>query len=151
MNDRPIGDHFHLSEFCTSQTATRYGINMVPPDFVVGNLTALVRNILDPLREQLKLPLHISSGYRPPALNSLVHGASRSQHVTGQAADVICPGLAVIDVCQAIIDFGLPFDQLIFEFGAWTHVSYSSTKRRRSILTARRLGQSVTYLEGLPS
>lgn len=146
-----LGKHFDLSEFCTSQTAARNGIDMTPPESVVGNLTALVLNVLDPLRDMLARPIVVSSGYRPSRLNTLIGGAPRSQHVAGQAADILVPGLTVAEVCHAIADSNLPFDQLIFEFGQWTHVSYSALRRRHDILTAQRIGQRVQYTAGLPA
>lgn len=145
-----LGKHFDLIEFCTSQTAAREGIDMTPPDRVIANLTALVENILDPLREQLGRPIVVTSGYRPSALNVAIGGASRSQHVAGQAADIIVPGLTVRDVCNEVAGLGLPFDQLIFEFGSWCHVSYSA-RHRRDILTAARHGSQVIYTPGLPA
>jgi zinc D-Ala-D-Ala carboxypeptidase len=147
-----LGKHFDLSEFCTSQTAARYGIDMTPPESVIDNLRMLVVNILDPLRELLDRPIVISSGYRPSALNVAIGGALRSQHVAGQAADILVPGMSVLGVCRTIIanPRDCPYDQLIFEFGQWTHVSYSSTRCRHAVLTATRYGQHVTYTPGLP-
>lgn len=51
----------------------------------------LVRG-LEELRKRLNMPLHIISGYRCPAHNRSVGGASNSMHVQGQAADI--PGVA---------------------------------------------------------
>jgi hypothetical protein len=40
---------------------------------------------------------------------------------------------------KRILEFNLPFDQLIFEGGresAWVHISYSTTTRRGTVLQA---------------
>ena len=39
-----------------------------------------------------EIPILINSGYRSPALNRAVGGATRSNHLTGCAADIRCPG-----------------------------------------------------------
>jgi hypothetical protein len=145
-----LGKHFYLVEFCTSQTAVRYGIAMDPPPSVIDNLKLLVACVLDPLREELGRTVTVSSGWRPSQLNSLIGGSSRSQHVTGQAADIVVPGMSVSEVCRAIVGLKLPIDQLIYEFGSWTHVSHSSTRRRGEILTASRNGRRTSYTSGLP-
>jgi zinc D-Ala-D-Ala carboxypeptidase len=146
-----IGKFFTLEEFCVSQTAARNGIIIDPTQAIEDNLTALVTNVLDPFRELIGQPLVISSGYRPPSVNKLVGGAVNSQHVRGQAADVTCPHISVSDLCKAMENSGLPFDQLIHEFGAWMHVSFSTSQCRGSILTAsRNTDGHVMYSNGLP-
>lgn len=80
--------HFTLQELTRSATARRLGIDNTPPDEAVKNLTALVDNVLDPLREAWGSPIHVNSGYRCPALNRAVNGAPHSQHMRGEAADI---------------------------------------------------------------
>jgi zinc D-Ala-D-Ala carboxypeptidase len=60
-----------------------------PPAEIIKNLRALCINILQPLRDALGTPLKINSGYRCPSLNKTIGVATNSQHMTGQAADVI--------------------------------------------------------------
>lgn len=139
--------YFKLGEFCRSTTAIRRGIDMTPPPEVQGSLEALVTMILDPLREHLGLPIRITSGYRPPALNKVIGGARSSQHVLGQAADITVEGMSPVDVCRAIMAIRLPFDQLIEE-GTWVHVSYSE-RNRREVLTATFKGGKAIYTPGL--
>lgn len=141
--------HFTIEEFLQSATARAHGIDMTPPPAVAASLEALCANVLDPLRERLGQPVRVSSGYRPPALNPLVGGANSSQHTAGEAADISVNGMTPKELCEAIIKFGLPFDQLIEEFGAWSHVSYRP-KGRREVLTARRNAAGKTvYTKGL--
>jgi hypothetical protein len=45
----------------------------------------------------------------------------------GCAADIRGPGLTPDEVVRAIIAAKLPYDQLIREFDAWTHISVSNT------------------------
>ncbi len=129
--------YFTIRELTKSETANRKHIDNTPSPEAVNNLTALVDNILDPLREAWGKPIIVSSGYRSPKLNRAVGGSTSSQHVKGQAAD-IC---TLADTPQEnkklydlILQLGLPFDQLINEYGYnWVHVSYSSRHRRQQL------------------
>lgn len=129
--------YFTLNELTASSTAKRKGIDNTPDATVRANLTALVANILDPLREAYGKPIVVSSGYRSPKLNKAVGGAAKSQHVTGQAADIHtlsdipADNKKLFDLIQKL---KLPFDQLINEYNFnWVHVSFSP-KNRRQIL-----------------
>ena len=127
--------YFTLNELTASSTAKRKGIDNTPDATVRANLTALVANILDPLREAYGKPIVVSSGYRSPKLNKAVGGAAKSQHVTGQAADIHtlsdtpADNKKLFDLIQSL---KLPFDQLINEYGFnWVHVSFSPRNRRQ--------------------
>lgn len=138
--------YFTIKEMCASSTATQYGISNNPDQTAINNLTALVENVLDPLREAMGCPIKISSGYRCKALNTKVGGSKTSQHMTGQAADIQCTkkvnGKTVIDyqknrkLYDTILALGLPFDQIILEKGTmtepvWIHVSFKRTGTNR--------------------
>jgi hypothetical protein len=138
-----VGKFFTLQEFTVSQTATRRGIPNDPPEDVIDSIRALCSKVLDPLRRKLGKPIVVSSGYRSPELNEAIGGAASSQHCKGEAADIICPGVEVSDLVNAIREMDLPFDQLIHE-GTWVHVSYSK-RNRRQVLKARFGPIGVTY------
>ena len=133
--------HFSIQELCKSATASSRRIDNTPSVQVVKNLTELVRNILDPLREAWGAPIRVSSGYRSTMLNRAVGGVPSSQHVKGEAADITVgsrrDNMRLFKLVQSM---GLPFDQLIFEKGDravgpdWVHVSYSTVRRRGQIL-----------------
>lgn len=136
--------YFTLKEFTFSQTAARRGIPNEPNLIHLANIQRLVTNVLDPLRELLDRPIRITSGYRSSQLNIAVGGSKTSQHCYGEAADIVVPGMTVDQVVEAIIQSGLPFDQLIHEFGDWTHVSYGP-RNRRQILRAHHVGSKTVY------
>lgn len=136
--DHLLSPNFTLAEMTRSQTAVRLQLNndvlFDSPEYLA--LQALCENILEPIRAHFGA-IHIDSGYRSPAVNKAVGGASTSQHCKGEAADILIPGIAVRDVSIWVRDSALPFDQLIWEFDAWTHVSYTVARQRGSVLTAR--------------
>lgn len=153
-----LSEHFHLSEFTTSQTAARRRIDNTPPPAVIRALTDLCVNVLEPVRRQFG-PVTVSSGYRSPALNRAVGGSATSQHMYGMAADIECPGVSNHELATWI-SRNTAFDQIILEFytpgqpnSGWVHVSWKPTGRRGQLLTAarvKRLGRFTTqYLPGL--
>lgn len=139
-----VGTHFSLEEFTTSQTAARHGLDNTPTPEVEASIRALVEHILDPLREKVDRPIVVSSGYRSPKVNAIVSKAKNSQHMKGEAADILIPGLTVEHVVLLIQQMKLPFDQLINEFGAWTHVSYVPNGRRE-VLKATATNKGTVY------
>jgi zinc D-Ala-D-Ala carboxypeptidase len=143
--------HFHLDEFLISQTATRAGIEFPEPSKeIIDNLTRLCKEVLEPLRRAVDRPVIVTSGWRPPEVNRLVGGSPRSQHLTGQAADIIVPGVSVFAVATLLRHYNRHFDQLIDEFGRWTHVSVPAAdyEPRRQVLSARRRNGKTVYLQG---
>lgn len=128
--------HFTIDELCRSDTARSRGIDNTPTEEVRKNLTALVGNVLDPLREWYGKPIYVNSGYRCPALNKAVGGVASSQHLTGQAADIDTNDRSENRKLMRRIEESLDFDQLIWENGGeWLHVSYRADgKNRRQVL-----------------
>lgn len=134
-----------------SATAQRKGIKNDPSIQVCKALTALIEKVLDPLREAYGKPIIVTSGYRCEKLNKAVGGAASSQHVKGEAADI----RSVQDTPEEnkklfdlIVKLGLPFDQLINEYGYdWVHVSYGPRHRRQKLRAVRKNGRTQ-YLAG---
>ena len=140
-----LSPNFTLAELERSQTALRLGLDNLAPREAVERLTALCVQVLQPIRDHFG-PVHISSGYRGAALNARIGGSRRSQHMRGEAADIVIAGVTPIEVCRWIEGSAIDFDQLIYE-GDWTHVSYSP-QQRRQVLTAHFDG-GVRYSRGL--
>ena len=131
--------NFSLHEMLVSQAAARFGFTeqFDPPKQVVKNLESLCINILQPLRTAIKTPVHINSGYRCLRVNSFIGGASKSQHLTGHAADIEDFKNGNKFLMRKIIELKLPFDQVINEFGfQWIHVSFDPKHNRRQVLEA---------------
>ncbi len=144
--------HFTLEEMLRSDTAVRLDIKeqFTPPPEVVDNLTALCKNVLEPLRALLPEPsssIHISSGYRCLRLNNAIGGAANSQHIKGQAADTHVPGMAIEDWYRFIKNSGIEFDELIQEFDSWVHISYTAKGNRCKCLHAIKENGKTAYIE----
>jgi hypothetical protein len=81
---KPHTEHFRFEEFACPDGSP------VPVQYY-GNLQKLM-NKLEELRHAIgDKPIIIRSGYRAPAYNAKVGGASGSQHVFAAAADIYCP------------------------------------------------------------
>jgi hypothetical protein len=83
--------------------------------------------------EQVKVvlggkPIIVNSAFRSAEVNRAVGSSDKSQHRRGCAADIRVPGMTPDQVVRAIIDAGLPYDQVIREFDRWTHVSIPNTE-----------------------
>jgi len=81
----------------------------------------------------------VNSAFRSKAVNDSVGSKDTSQHRTGCAADIRIPGMTPDAVVRALMASKLPYDQLIKEFDAWTHISIDD-KPRRQVLIIDRAG-----------
>lgn len=142
-----LAPHFTLAELVESQTATRKGIDNTPSPAIIAGL-ARVAAMLEQVRTLVGGPITVSSGYRCPALNKAVGGASNSAHVLGLAADITAPGMSPQALAKLIQRAGLAFDQLIYE-GTWVHIGLSASSPRRQVLTATFVGGKASYSVGI--
>jgi zinc D-Ala-D-Ala carboxypeptidase len=137
-----LSDHFSLEEFIASDIAARSGIDNYPTARAYENLKMLAESA-EAVRKVLGYPMHISSGYRCPSLNSMVGSRPTSAHVDGLAIDFTCPEFGTpLQVCREIASSKIPFDQVIHEFGSWCH--FAIVQRgligRRELLTIDKKG-----------
>ncbi len=146
-----LSRHFTLAEMSHSSTAVAERIPNLPGDAERAHLAALCTQVLDPLREAVGQAIRVTSGYRGPALNARIRGASTSQHLLGQAADIQTAALPVLELFKMVIRLGLPFDQVIFEAKnastKWVHVSHNLAGNRGEIRVAEfdAGGRAVRY------
>jgi uncharacterized protein YcbK (DUF882 family) len=142
-----LSPHFTVEEFQRSSWALRRGMPNEMPDAERERAERLCLTILEPLRLYHGHPIVILSGYRSVPVNAAVGGASTSQHLLGEAGDFVVPGFSNIEIVKAIVALGLPFDQLIYEFGeaGWVHVSHGP-RHRKQVLSAVRSGGGTVYL-----
>ena len=130
--------YFTLEELTKSATARRKGIPNLPDGEQKENLIALVDNVLDPLRKLWGKPIIVTSGFRCAKLNRLVGGVAKSQHTKGQAADIRTVENTTMEnkrLFDIAMRSGLPFDQLIDEYGYnWLHISFNKKGNRKQVL-----------------
>jgi len=128
--------HFSEKEFwCRCSQCQKGDAEMgIPPGGMMGgvpeNVKALVENVLDPLREKYGKPIKVNSGYRCPKHNLAVGGATQSQHMKGEAADIAPAGLQVtayglqeLEKLVEIIKQNGKWDQMIV-YPTFVHVSW---------------------------
>lgn len=88
-----LSPHFSLDEFLESEKTksnpTLLAAQQNPPETALTNLSYLCHTVLEPLRTKLNVPMTVSSGYTSPELNTLIGGTKDSQHILGEAADII--------------------------------------------------------------
>ena len=73
------------------------------------NVNPRLLELLDQLRENVGGPLSLSCAYRCPSHNEAVGGVANSQHVQGNAADVLCPDWLTMGEFKWYVE-QLPFD-----------------------------------------
>jgi hypothetical protein len=127
------------------------GRTVEPTESDIRNLTRLCVTVLEPLRSDVDRPIRITSGLRPQWLNQAIGGSTSSAHMDGRAADIQVSGMTPLEVCQRVVDLGLPFDQVIAEFGSWCHVGIAAAdaQPRSMLLTARVIAGKTVYAKGL--
>ena len=119
-----LTEHFTLAEL----TATSHRqFDNTPNEAETANLQRLAEFL-----EQVKTaldgkPIMINSGFRSKQVNDSVGSRDSSQHRIGAACDFRVPGMTPDAVVRAVIAAGLPYDQIIREFDAWTHISVTNT------------------------
>lgn len=167
-----LTEHFTLEEFTESREARVWGIDNTPSEDALERLkhTAFWQ---EAVRDELGVPVLLTSGYRCPELNCITGGTmtleslqrliavstiehvlavaqqriaeknfqnSDSQHMRGEADDFIAPRFGrPLMVCRAIEASRIPYDQLIYEYGGWCHISFVAHREpRRQVLTYKR-------------
>lgn len=103
----------------------------VPTD-VLRNLLELAKN-LQVLRDEVKKPIKITSGYRPAELNAKVGGATKSRHITGEAADFKIEGYTpkqVSAIIEKLIAEGKMKQGGLGTYSTWVHYDVRGTAAR---------------------
>lgn len=143
-----LSAHFELDEFLRSETAARLGRQVEASKEIIANLTRLCTEVLEPIREKHG-PITILSGYRPLWLNQAIGGAVGSEHMIGRAADILIHGMTPVQATAAVAQLvsDLPINQIIEEFGQWTHVSVCAVGQdpKRKALRAYKRGRQTVY------
>ena len=135
-----LTEHFTLAEL--THTDHREFDN-TPNEQEIANLQRLAE-FLEQVKSALGgKPVMVNSAFRSKQVNDAVGSKDTSQHRLGCAADLKVPGMTPDQVVRAVLAANLPFDQIIREFDAWTHISVPNTtalKPRRQALIIDKTG-----------
>ena len=138
-----LSPNFTLEELVHSDYALRHNIDNSTDDAnILAALRALAVNVLEAIRAQFG-PFLPTSGYRCPQLNRAIGGAANSQHMKGEAVDIVIPTVTRYELALWLQQ-NLEFDQLILELytpgqrnSGWVHCSFVERGANRK--------QSLTY------
>ena len=121
--------HFTLAELTHTDHRS---LNNTPNPGELANLQRLAE-FLEVVKTTLGgKPVMINSAFRSKAVNDAVGSKDSSQHRLGLAADFRVPGMSPDAVVRALL--ALPYDQIIREYDAWTHISISDKPRRQALI-----------------
>jgi putative chitinase len=121
--------HFSLAELTHTDHRS---LDNAPNAAELANLQKLAE-FLETVKTTLGgKPIMINSAFRSKAVNDAVGSKDTSQHRQGLACDFRVPGVAPDAVVRALLH--LPYDQIIREYDAWTHISIADKPRRQALI-----------------
>lgn len=135
-----ITPHFSLAEMTTTST----GIRNVPTGTNLQNLTYTAQQ-MEKVREILgNKSIRVNSAFRSDAVNRAVGGVTTSAHSFGFAVDFVCPSFGTpYEICLALVNAGMKFDQLIHERRRWVHIGFglkTGISNRNQVMTLPPVG-----------
>ena len=127
--------NFTISELVKSDVAKQFNIDNKPNLTELDNLLNLIFYCLQPIRDKIKKPMIITSGYRCPKLNShpKINGSVNSNHLYGRAADFHIQGMTIQQTIDFILKLGIEFDELGNEYNKWVHIAYRKGNNRKKV------------------
>lgn len=120
-----LTENFSLDEF-KSKDGSSF------PAEVVQNLSTLAVQ-LQALRDEVKKPITVLSGYRSKEHNLKIGGALDSYHVRGMAADIQVSGMnpkQVYDTIEKLIKENKMMEGGLGLYKTWVHYDYRNKKIR---------------------
>jgi len=119
-----LTNNFNLNEFNKH--------NFALTETILRNIQELAKN-LQVLRDEVKKPIKITSGYRNAEFNAKIKGASQSRHITGQAADLKIEGYTpkqVAAIIEKLIASGKMKQGGLGIYSTWIHYDVRGTAAR---------------------
>ena len=129
--------NFSLKELTHSDIAQQNSIDNTPSIEQCDNLLNLIFYWLQPIREKLKKPMIITSGFRSYKVNFLCGGALNSGHLNGTCADFVVKGMTTQEIFNFICNTGIKFTQLIDEHSGgknWIHIEFNKQNLKQEKL-----------------
>ena len=146
-----ISEHIPLELACYSATAIRKGITNTPSQLQIDAMRLVADKCFEPIYNHFKaefgIEISVSSFYRSTLTNEAVGGQKTSQHIRGEAIDIIANhgntdrgmNKKILDWCKANLDY----DQILNEFPdvngnpSWVHISYIPKGNRKQFFTIK--------------
>jgi uncharacterized protein YcbK (DUF882 family) len=119
-----LTNNFNLNEFNKH--------NFPLTETILRNIQELAKN-LQVLRDEVKKPIKITSGFRDPSFNKKIGGATQSRHITGEAADLKIEGYTpkqVAAIIEKLIAAGKMKQGGLGIYSTWIHYDVRGTKAR---------------------
>ena len=143
--------------YCGDEEAKLIGGNVPGDDYtpdrpdleqetIITNINNLMNKCVNPIKARWP-DVVITSVYRSKALNKYIGGVDESQHMYGYASDLVSINKHKShEIFNWVIDQGIDFDQMIWEFpekgnginGSWVHISYKSGNNRKKTSLASK-------------
>lgn len=147
-----ISNNFSWSEFEHTEheaELARMGKRNVISSFEVRDaVLALVRKVLQPLRDVYQKPMRVNSGYRCKELNEIVGGVPSSQHRLGEAADIHTGSpletFRLAHLAKSTPEIWAEIDQLVC-YDTFVHISHKrvGTQRHQLLFNKSYKGRRV--------
>lgn len=126
--------NFSLKELIHSNIAKQNNIDNTPNIEQCDNLLNLIFYCLQPIRDKIKKPIKVTSGFRCPKVNFFCGGAVNSGHLSGFAADVIPQGNNFKEIYDYVVN-NLDYDECFIETNnkgvRWLHIAYRKGNNRK--------------------
>jgi uncharacterized protein YcbK (DUF882 family) len=119
-----LTNNFNLNEF------NKHNFQLT--ETILRNIQELAKN-LQVLRDEVKKPIKITSGFRDSSFNKKIGGATQSRHITGQAADLKIEGYTpkqVAAIIEKLIAAGKMKQGGLGIYSTWIHYDVRGTKAR---------------------
>lgn len=115
-----ITEHFKVKEFACKDGS--------PIVFIDEYLVT----ILEILRNTVRKPIIITSGYRTPGWNAKCEGAKYSYHMRGMAADIRVDGMSAKEIANKLNEI-VPDECGIIVYKSWVHFDVRTAKYRKGV------------------
>ena len=145
------------SKYCGDDDAKKIGGNVpgddhtedrndLEKDTIITNINNLMYKCVNPIKNRFP-DVVITSVFRSKTLNEYIGGAPESQHMYGYASDLVSINtFESYEIFNWVIDKGIDFDQMIWEFpekgkginGSWIHISYKNGNNRKKTTLASK-------------
>ena len=128
-----LSKYFTYNEMIDSDYAKRHKLDNTPNSIELERLKQTAQ-AMDNVRILLNVPVIVKSGFRSLLVNRGIGSSDNSQHRRGEAVDFVTHKLTPRQIVEMIIESNIQYDQLILEYDAWVHISFSARNRRQVLI-----------------